>query len=546
VQAIRLALKDVATYRRLLYLLSALPLGLVWFVSLLVVWSLCLGLAITPFVLPLALILGAITRAFAAVEAEIARSLLGVDARAPGSPSRGLGFWRSVRATFGRGFWQAQAYLLIRWLTGITISAVLLSLLAAALGMIFAPIWLPLVHGGWDLGFWRPRTFAQSLGLVPLGVILLPATVLTANPLASPFGPIATELLPGHGPMEGLSRTPAATGRHGFQVHAATGGVVVFALILIWAVTSRGYFWPIWIALVLGLTVLIRGWLVLLAEHESLVRRFRRSRTLAGTVGVGAAVELFFIAVWAITGHSYFWPIWPFVAIAVIVAAQTVAGLISAPGQAEMAERIETLESSRAGAVDVQETELRRIERDLHDGAQARLVALGMNLGMAEQKLHEDPSRAGELLAEARAGAEQALRELRDLARGIHPPILADRGLEPAIAALASSAPMRVRLSVDVAQRPSSRIESAAYFVVAEALANAAKHAHADCLEIRVLRTDGALELEVKDDGVGSADPGGSGLRGLQRRVEALDGTFVVTSPPGGPTTIRAELPCAS
>jgi signal transduction histidine kinase len=211
-----------------------------------------------------------------------------------------------------------------------------------------------------------------------------------------------------------------------------------------------------------------------------------------------------------------------------------------------MAQRIETLTASRAGAVDVQDSELRRIERDLHDGAQARLVALGMSLGMAEQKLAEDPERAGRLLAEARAGAEEALRELRDLARGIHPPVLADRGLEAALTALANSTPMHVTLSVDVPQRPASAVESAAYFVAAESLANAAKHARADWVDIRIARIGHKLEVEIRDDGVGGADPAGSGLTGLRRRVEALDGRLTITSPPGGPTSIHAELPCAS
>ena len=210
-----------------------------------------------------------------------------------------------------------------------------------------------------------------------------------------------------------------------------------------------------------------------------------------------------------------------------------------------MAERIETLTSSRAGAVNVQESELRRIERDLHDGAQARLVALGMNLGMAEQKLADDPDRAGELLAEARAGAEEALRELRALARGIHPPVLTDRGLEAAVTALANSTPLHVALSVDVPRRPPSAVETAAYFVVAEALANAAKHSGSEWLDIRIATVGRHLELEVRDDGDGGADPNGSGLVGLRHRVEALDGTLQVTSPPGGPTTVYAELPCA-
>ena len=211
-----------------------------------------------------------------------------------------------------------------------------------------------------------------------------------------------------------------------------------------------------------------------------------------------------------------------------------------------MSERIDVLTSTRAGAVDAQEEKLRRIERDLHDGAQARLVALGMSLGMAEQKLDAaEPAEARELLAEARAGAEHALRELRDLARGIHPPVLADRGLEAAVRSLADLSPLQVSVSVDVGERSPVAVESAAYFVSAEGLANAAKHAQATRVEIRIARRGALLRIEIIDDGVGGADLEGSGLRGLRGRVQALDGTFRLVSPPGGPTVLTAELPCA-
>jgi signal transduction histidine kinase len=333
--------------------------------------------------------------------------------------------------------------------------------------------------------------------------------------------------------------------RPALRAHAAVDAIVLLGLTVVWATTSRGYFWPVWVALPLVVALGIHGWYTLLAERPALVGHFRGSRALAGTAGVFAVFELFFIAIWAITGGGYFWPVWPLLGMVIGLGGQAAAVLLSSPRRAELTERIETLESTRAGAVDVQESELRRIERDLHDGAQARLVALGMSLGMAEHTLARDPARAGKLLAEARVGAEQALRELRDLARGIHPPVLADRGLEAAVGALANSTPMPVTLSVDVAERPSSAVESAAYFVVAEALANAAKHAHAAGVDIRIARTGGLLELEVSDDGVGGADPHGAGLSGLRHRAEALDGSLRVTSPPGGPTTIRAELPCA-
>ena len=204
------------------------------------------------------------------------------------------------------------------------------------------------------------------------------------------------------------------------------------------------------------------------------------------------------------------------------------------------------LETSRAGAVEAAEGELRRIERDLHDGAQARLVALGMSLGLAEQQLAADPTAARRLLEEARAAAEEALRELRDLARGIHPPVLADRGLEAALAALVARLPLPVRLDVDLPGRPPAAQEAAAYFVAAEALANASKHAGASQLAVRIVRADGMLVVRVEDDGRGGADPQGRGLQGLAQRVAALDGSVRVVSPAGGPTTIEAVMPCAS
>jgi signal transduction histidine kinase len=207
---------------------------------------------------------------------------------------------------------------------------------------------------------------------------------------------------------------------------------------------------------------------------------------------------------------------------------------------------VETLETTRAGAVEEQDAELRRIERDLHDGAQARLVALGLSLGMAEQKFHSDPEAAEKLVAEARAGVAEAIRELRDLSRGIYPPVLADRGIGAALETLGDRSPLPTMVSVDLAERPPAAAETAAYFVAAEALANAAKHSGARRVEISVARRDGRLQVAVTDDGRGGADGSGSGLSGLRRRVEALDGTLTVESPEGGPTTIRAEFPCAS
>jgi signal transduction histidine kinase len=542
-------LRDGWTYRRLGYLLSALPLGQVWFAALVTGWSLCLGLAITPFVIPLLMGLSLMTRGIATVEAAIASSLLGVRVRVTAPTPSKPGFWARFRSMFRSTFWRAQAFLLLRWVAGLTLGALLLALLASALGMIFAPLWIPFIPGGTDWGIWHIDSVWESLALIPIGLVLLPVTLLVVNPLAKPFGPIAASLLEGEPEPAAAGNTTVRSGgsgptREGFRQHAIVDGVVLGVLTLIWLLTSAGYFWPVWVALPLASALGIHWWLLVVGERPEIAARLRGDRTLAAHAGISVIVAVNFVVVWAITGHGYFWPVWVMLGLAIVFAAHAVAVMLSSPGRAELTERIETLETSRAGAVDVQETELRRIERDLHDGAQARLVALGMSLGMAEQKLAEDPDRAGELLAEARVGAEQALRELRDLARGIHPPVLTDRGLEAAIAALAHSTPIHVSLTASLPSRPPAPVETAAYFVVAEALANAAKHAHADVVQIRITQAGRLLVVDVVDDGVGGADPAGSGLSGLTRRVEALDGTLTVTSPSGGPTTVHAELPC--
>jgi signal transduction histidine kinase len=210
-----------------------------------------------------------------------------------------------------------------------------------------------------------------------------------------------------------------------------------------------------------------------------------------------------------------------------------------------LADRVERLTETRAGAVDVAAAELQRIERDLHDGAQARLVALAMDLGMAEERFDRDPESARELVGEAREEAKRALAELRDLARGIRPGLLEERGLEAAVAALAARSPVPARATVDVPRRPPAKAESAAWFVVSEALANAAKHSGAERVTVWVTLRNRSLHVEVVDDGRGGADPAGTGLKGLAQRVEALDGSLEVNSPPGGPTLVRAVLPCA-
>jgi len=209
--------------------------------------------------------------------------------------------------------------------------------------------------------------------------------------------------------------------------------------------------------------------------------------------------------------------------------------------------RVEELSRTRAAAADAQAAELRRIERDLHDGAQARLVAMTMDLGLAQEKLDSDPVAARELVGQAQVEARTAIVELRELVAGIYPAVLADRGLDAALSGIAAASPVPVTLDVELPERVPPAVEVAAYFVVAETLANVAKHSGATRVTVSLEMEDSTLVVEVSDDGRGGADAAaGTGLKGLADRVAALDGRLRFASPRGGPTLVRAEIPCAS
>ncbi|MGW1727002.1 sensor histidine kinase [Streptomyces sp. NPDC002306] len=213
-------------------------------------------------------------------------------------------------------------------------------------------------------------------------------------------------------------------------------------------------------------------------------------------------------------------------------------------GPSRLASRVVELESDRGVVVDTAAADLRRIERDLHDGAQARLVALAMDLGLAKEKLTEDPQEAARMVDNAHGEVKTALQELRDLARGIHPAVLTDRGLDAALSSVASRCTVPVRVDVDLTERPTQAIEGIAYFTVSELLQNISKHSGARTASVDVWRAEDRLMLQVVDDGVGGADAsGGSGLAGLAGRFDAVDGILVVDSPAGGPTRVTAELP---
>nr|WP_078594094.1 sensor histidine kinase [Streptomyces sp. NRRL S-920] len=244
-----------------------------------------------------------------------------------------------------------------------------------------------------------------------------------------------------------------------------------------------------------------------------------------------------------LVGLLVLWPVLPFVVRGLANADRAMVRGLLCPSD-ELERRIAELESDRGVVVDTAAADLRRIERDLHDGAQARLVALAMGLGLAKEKLLEDPDAAATMVDEAHGEVKLALQELRDLARGIHPAVLTDRGLNAALSSVASRCTVPVKVSADLPARPAAAIEGIAYFTVSELLQNISKHSGARSASVEVWRAEDRLLIQVRDDGRGGARlDGGTGMAGLADRLGAVDGLFVIDSPQGGPTTITAELP---
>ncbi|MER7793092.1 sensor domain-containing protein [Streptomyces sp. NPDC097640] len=337
----------------------------------------------------------------------------------------------------------------------------------------------------------------------------------------------------------------------------------------------------VWFALGLGLTVTVVGLpLLALGLHGSrLYGAFerRRARALLG-VRVDEPSQWrarpgggFFVWLWSrlrdpvgwrttlyaimrlpwavltfgITLASLFvaWPVLPWIARGLTNADRAMVRALLSPSD-ELERRIAELESDRGVVVDTAAADLRRIERDLHDGAQARLVALAMGLGLAKEKVLEDPEAAAAMVGEAHGEVKLALQELRDLARGIHPAVLTDRGLDAALSSVAARCTVPVRVLVDLPERPAPAIEGIAYFTVSELLQNISKHSGARMADVEVWRSEERLLIQVRDDGRGGANPGGgSGLAGLGERLGSVDGLFTVDSPVGGPTAVTAELP---
>jgi signal transduction histidine kinase len=535
-------LTEAQSCRTLLYLLTAVPLGTLGATVLLTGWTVALVFLITPLIVPVLVAFRAAVGRAAAADAALVRSLLRIQIRTRSFTPAGRGFWsRAGDVINDRAFWKQQAYLFLRFTLGGAFAIAEGVLISSALGAITMPIYYHWSHA--SINGWEVDSFWKALVYVPGGVVVLLVAAHLLRPIAAASRALALGLLDEDVAMARTPEQTAVLRRRALAAHAGFYAALNGLLILIWAITTRGYFWPMWTLIPLGLPLAIHAWVEFVDEHPRFVVG-SKTRALAIHEGVYASFVLFFVFVWLASGAGYFWPVWPIIGLGVVLLGHWGVVLLRRMRQDE--ERIEVLESTRAGAVDHQENELRRIERDLHDGAQARLVALGMSLGMASQKLDDDPQAVRALLADAQRGAREALEELRDLARGIYPPVLADRGVGAAVATLVDRNPLQVTLSVDLPERPPAAVETACYFVIAEALANTTKHAEATHVSIRVHTRDDKLLVEVVDDGKGGANANGAGLTGLARRVHALDGKLELESPEGGPTVLRAEFPCGS
>jgi signal transduction histidine kinase len=387
--------------------------------------------------------------------------------------------------------------------------------------IVFVLLRLP---GRWN--FWTSPLWILWLAIVVIVLLLVPVLTgihrhrlrVTAGVEIPPQPAIPNRVSPRG--VVATARSRATWRQLGY--HLVAGPALAFA-----AAVAIG----LWLAGILYSLVYIYGWAL---TPDSLIRRGVVGRVVPVDVVLTlAGIAALFAAPWLTAGVAS-------------LDAKVARALLGPSRAEELEHRVEHLTETRAGVVDAADAERRRLERDLHDGTQQRLVSLAMNLGMARaQAGTEEEARAA--IAEAHEEAKAALAELRDLIRGLHPAVLEDRGLDAALSGVTARMPIPVRLTVEgLDRRPAPVIEAVAYFVVSEGLANIAKHAQASQAEVFVQRSGDRLHIIVTDDGVGGADPArGTGLAGLARRAESVDGTFEVASPPGGPTMLTVDLPCA-
>jgi signal transduction histidine kinase len=465
--------------------------------------------------------------------------------RDPGKGLKGL-----LSSTLGDPqTWRDLVWLVVHSVLGFAFGCIAVGLVLLTAGLATLPAWAwSLPDGQPDFGLWQADEPWVAFASIALAVPCAVLTLLALRGMAIAESHLAESLLGGddgamHSPAEATVRARRLDPHAALSMHFALTALVCVLMTIIWIGSGLGYFWPAWVWISVGLPLALH--LVVHRAQGAPAVRGRSVRVHAEVIGV---IVGYLVCVWALAGGGPFWPFWPALGLSIPLSIHALVvnrDRLNPARERELTERVDELTRTRRGALDVQAAELRRIERDLHDGAQARLVALSMLVGRAEDQLADRPEVAA-LVRRAREEAGAAIGELRDLARGIAPPVLADRGLSAAVQALGVRSPMPVTVEVPDDRRPPPVVETAAYFVVAEALTNVAKHAGGAPARVVVLRDSERLVVEISDEGPGGADPRGGGLTGLRHRVEAIDGTLRVESPAGGPTTIRAELPCAS
>jgi signal transduction histidine kinase len=571
-------------------------IGIGFFTSILAfcVWvtAVCATLSLLVFIigLPVFLLSAIAFRWTAELDRRNAALALGRPLRGRYRDHGGEGFLTRLQNTAtDRQTWKDLAWLVLHSGIGFGFGLIAIILVAQTIATVTLPAWYWAIDGGVDFGVTHVDSLGKALPMMLLAIPLAAITLLLLRGMTIAEAWLSAALLDSGAAGEGgegaawpaAAPAPAASAAapEGFGAAAPGGfgaaapqsaptpgekarrrlpdgdgamiatasfcGFLALIVTTIWAATgASANFWPAWVYLGLLIPLSLQFGL-----REAL-RLVPERRALAVQAVVSAVLIGISVAVWALAGFGTFWPIWTILGVVTLFALHFLAALMwrrvfPDERERELTERVETLTKTRRGALDVQSAELRRIERDLHDGAQARLVALSMQLGRAEERLGDEPETAA-LLRAARSEASAAIAELRDLARGIAPPILADRGLPAAVEALARRSPVPVTIEAELEQRPPAVIETAAYFVVAEALTNVAKHAPDATATVRIGGGADVLRVEVTDDGPGGADPAGSGLEGLRARVAALDGELSLRSPKGAGATIEVELPCGS
>ena len=399
--------------------------------------------------------------------------------------------------------------------------------LQALLDLPFGIAWFTVIVTGLSVGF---GTLITLVGIPILLLLLLFSRVLNTVERArsrllldidvpSPFRSLSAP--------DGLWPKIKTLLSDGAAWKALAFGLVLFPVGIVSFVVAA----TVWSVALAGITYPIYGWSLPRSDGD----------LFSGDLAVAANVVYFVVGLLVLVAAPYVMRGLGAVDRALVRA------LLGPSGTVQLQQRVEELAESREASVDAAEAERRRIERDLHDGAQQRLVALAMDLGLARERLErgDDATGTAELIGHAHDEAKRAITELRELVRGIHPAVLADRGLDAALSSVAARCPVPVQLSVDLPERPPAPVEAAAYFVVAEALTNVAKHSYARQVWVRVAQRGPVVVVEITDDGVGGAVVHRSGgLAGLADRVKAVEGTVRLASPPGGPTTLLVELPC--